>query len=165
MYLIGLMARYPEYLDKSYEISILTRPNIDIATILIKHLEFILIFRLPLEFNKTQTTNNIKNCTIEAFPFHHIDAIRALLYPVHCLLDEAGFFPYGCNYHNNPVWVIERYLPKSNLWIVLVLTSDLTGGLCERMDKEEQKAIEEDKQPIYKTLDIITNGVWIKSIV
>lgn len=151
LYLIGNIAYHPEYRDKECQIPILTGPNIDIAKKLINRLYSILTHRLNLPLKKTQTTIEIKNCTIEAFPSHHIDAVRALPYPVYCLLDEADFFPYEFDDPNNPVRVIERYIPKSNPWIVLVSTPNLPGGLYEKMDEEETKAIEENKIPRYKT--------------
>lgn len=153
LYGIGNTAFYPEYRDKECQIPILTGPNIDIAKKLINRLYSILTTRLPLHnaIKKTTTTIEIKNCTIEAFPSHHIDAVRALPYPIYILLDEADFFPYEFDDPNNPVRVVERYIPKSNPWIVLVSTPNLPGGLYERMDEEEMKALEEGKIPRYKT--------------
>src|SRR5690606_7015419 len=59
--------------------------------------------------------------------------------------------PYEFDDVNNPVRVVERYIPKSNPWIILVSTPNLPGGLYERMDEEEEKAREEGKIPRYKT--------------
>ena len=83
---------------------------------------------------KTNTRIIINNVTIEAFPSHHIDAVRALPNPVYILLDEADFFPYEFDDPNNPLKVVERYIPKSNPHIVLVSTPNLPGGLYERLD-------------------------------
>lgn len=85
---------------------------------------------------KTNTRIKINNATIEAFPSHHIDAVRALPNPIYILLDEADFFPYEFDDPNNPIKVVERYIPKSNPWIVLVSTPNLPGGLYERLDSD-----------------------------
>jgi hypothetical protein len=141
LYLIGSIATFPAHRTKRCEIPILTGPNVDISKKLIKRLYNILTTRLPQlanELQATQTTIEINNCTIEAFPSHHIDAVRALPYPVYILLDEADFFPYEFDDPNSPVKVVERYIPKSNPWIVLVSTPNLPGGLYERLDNDPQ---------------------------
>lgn len=85
---------------------------------------------------KTNTRIRINNATIEAFPSHHIDAVRALPNPIYILLDEADFFPYEFDDPNNPIKVVERYIPKSSPWIILVSTPNLPGGLYERLDTD-----------------------------
>lgn len=151
LYLYGSIAYFPEHRDKASQIVIITGPNIDIAKKLIKRLVIILNQRLNLNPRHTQTTIEIKNCTIEAFPSHHIDAVRALPYPIHCLFDESDFSPYEPDDPNNPLSILERYIPKSNPWIVPITTPNMPGGINERMDEEEQKAIEEGRTPRYKT--------------
>lgn len=151
LYLYGHVAYFPEYRDKECQIIIITGPNIDIAKKLIKRLTTILHQRLKLTPKTTQTTIEIKNCTIEAFPSHHIDAVRALPYPVHCLFDESDFSPYEPDDPNNPLSVLERYIPKSNPWIIPITTPGMPGSINERMDEEEAKALEEGKEPRYKT--------------
>ncbi|MDN5844743.1 MAG: hypothetical protein L0H53_00540 [Candidatus Nitrosocosmicus sp.] len=151
LYLYGHVAYFPEYRDKESQIVIITGPNIDIAKKLIKRLVTILQQRLKLSLKTTQTTIEIKNCTIEAFPSHHIDAARSLPNPVHCLFDESDFSPYEHDDPNNPLSLLERYIPKSNPWIIPITTPGMPGGINERMDEEETKAIEEGKIPRYKT--------------
>jgi len=151
LYLYGHVAYFPEYRDKECQIAIITGPNIDIAKKLIKRLTTILNQRLKITPRTTQTTIEIKNCTIEAFPSHHIDAARALPYPIHCLFDESDFSPYEPDDPNNPLTVLERYIPKSNPWIIPITTPGMPGSINERMDEEEEKAREEGKEPRYKT--------------
>ncbi len=151
LYLYGHVAYSPEYRDKECQIVIITGPNIDIAKKLIKRLTTILNKRLKLYPKTTQTTIEIKNCTIEAFPSHHVDSARALPYPIHCLFDESDFSPYEHDDPNNPLTLLERYIPKSNPWIVPITTPGMPGGINERMDEEETKAIEQGKTPRYKT--------------
>ncbi|MDR4490837.1 MAG: hypothetical protein R2685_08040 [Candidatus Nitrosocosmicus sp.] len=151
LYLFGHVAYFPEYRDKESQIVIITGPNIDIAKKLIKRLSTILYQRLKLTPRTTQTTIEIKNCTIEAFPSHHIDAVRALPNPTHCLFDESDFSPYEFDDPNNPLTVLERYIPKSNPWIIPITTPGMPGSLNERMDEDEEKALEENKTPRYKT--------------
>lgn len=151
LYFYGHIAYFPEYRDKECQIVIITGPNIDIAKKLIKRLTTILNQRLKITPKVTQTTIEVKNCTIEAFPSHHIDAARALPYPIHCLYDESDFGPYEYDDPNNALFVLERYIPKSNPWIVPITTPGMPGSLNERMDEEEEKAKEKNEEPRYKT--------------
>jgi hypothetical protein len=139
LYFIGWLAFRNYDTVKPAQIPILTGPRIDIAMQLIDRLYNILTARLPgvIEvIEKTNTRIKISNITIEAFPSHHIDAVRALPNPIYILLDEADFFPYEPEDPNNPVKVVERYIPKSNPWIVLVSTPNLPNGLYDTMDRD-----------------------------
>lgn len=137
LYFIAYLAFTSDPNGKPAQIPILTGPRIDIAMQLIDRLYAIITARHPQlaeVIEKTNTRIIINNVTIEAFPSHHIDAVRALPNPVYILLDEADFFPYEYDDPNNPLKVVERYIPKSNPHIVLVSTPNLPGGLYERLD-------------------------------
>jgi hypothetical protein len=137
LYFIGWIAFQRRL--KTSQIPILTGPRIDIAMALIDRLYNILTARHPEIRELIQKTNTkiiIGNTTIEAFPSHHIDAVRALPNPIYILLDEADFFPYDPVDPNNPVKVVERYIPKSNPWIILISTPNLPNGLYDQMDRD-----------------------------
>lgn len=137
LYFIAYLAFTSDPNGKPSQIPILTGPRIDIAMQLIDRLYAIITSRHPQlaeVIEKTNTRIKINNVVIEAFPSHHIDAVRALPNPVYILLDEADFFPYEYDDPNNPLKVVERYIPKSNPHIVLVSTPNLPGGLYERLD-------------------------------
>src|ERR1044072_1543561 len=73
---------------------------------------------------------------IEAFPSHHLDAIRGLPNVSFILLDEADFFPPGQQADARDV--SERYIAKSNPYIVMVSTPNAPDGLFERIEKEPE---------------------------
>ena len=77
--------------------------------------------------------NNVK---IEAFPSHHLDAMRGLPNVSFILLDEADFFPRGQQADARDV--SERYIAKSNPYIVMVSTPNAHDGLFERIEKEAE---------------------------
>ncbi|HEX5519441.1 MAG TPA: hypothetical protein VFX18_03290 [Candidatus Nitrosocosmicus sp.] len=139
LYIIGRKAFRRYYNPKEAQIPILTGPRIDLAMGLIDRLYYILTSRHPYEMmqlvKKKATVIQIARTKIEAFPSHHIDAVRALTNPIYILLDEADFFPYEPEDPNNPIKVAERYILKGNPWIVLVSTPNLPNGLYDQMDR------------------------------
>jgi hypothetical protein len=60
------------------QMCIVTGPNIDIATKLIKRLKAIFESRLGVIFQNKETLLELNGCTIEAYPSNHLDAYRAL---------------------------------------------------------------------------------------
>jgi hypothetical protein len=73
---------------------------------------------------------------IEAYPSHHLDAMRGLSDVSFVLLDEADFFPPGQQQDARDV--SERYIAKSNPWIVMVSTPNAPDGLFDRIEKEPE---------------------------
>ena len=53
------------------------------------------------------------------------------------MLDEADFFPSGQQQDARDV--SERYIAKSNLYIVMVSTPNAPDGLFERIEKESEE--------------------------
>ena len=81
--------------DETYDGSqmcIVTGPNIEMATKLIKRMKGIFEPKLGLTFSNKETVLELNGCTIEAYPSNHIDSYRALDNPKFILLDEADFF-------------------------------------------------------------------------
>jgi hypothetical protein len=74
---------------------------------------------------------------IEAYPSHHLDAMRGLKDVSFIYLDEADFFPPGQQQDARDV--SERYIGKSNPWIVMVSTPNAPEGLFERIEQEPQE--------------------------
>ena len=60
------------------QMCIVTGPNIDIATKLIKRLKGIFVTKLGLTFDNKETVLELNGCRIEAYPSNHIDSFRAL---------------------------------------------------------------------------------------
>lgn len=135
--------------DNSYgnsQMCIVTGPNIDIAIKLIKRLKGIFEPRFGITFTSKETALELNGCTIEAYPSNHLDAYRALDNPKFIFIDEADFFR---NSEQEDVrHVSERYIGKSDPYIVMVSTPNAPDGLFERIEKEPEESC------IYKRLKL-----------
>jgi hypothetical protein len=87
-----------------------------------------------LTFDTKETVIELNGVKIEAFPSHHLDAMRGLPNVSFILLDEADFFPP--RQQADATDVSERYIAKSNPYIVMVSTPNAPEGLFERIEKE-----------------------------
>jgi hypothetical protein len=123
---------------------IVTGPNIDIATKLVKRLKAIFEVKLGLIFDNKETVLELNGCTIEAFPSNHIESFRGLDNPKFILLDEADHFRKSDE--NEVRDVSERYIAKSDPYIVMVSTPNAPGGLFDRIERESES------ECIYKRL-------------
>jgi hypothetical protein len=115
---------------------IVTGPNIDIAIKLIKRMKGLFEPKLGITFDSKETVLELNGCTIEAYPSNHIDAYRALDNPKFILIDEGDFFRKG--EQGDVRHVSERYIAKSDPYIVMVSTPNAPDGLFERIEKEPE---------------------------
>jgi hypothetical protein len=100
------------------QMCIVTGPNIEMATKLIKHAKGIFEPKLGLHFQNKGTVLELNGCTIKAYPSNHIESYRALDNPKFILLDESDFFRKG--EQEDVRHVSERYIGKSDPYIVMV---------------------------------------------
>src|SRR5919201_620146 len=100
--------------------------------------------KLGITFDSKETVLDLNGCTIEAFPSNHLDAYRALANPKFILIDEGDFFRKG--EQEDVRHVSERYIAKSDPYIVMVSTPNAPDGLFERIEKESEETC------IYKRL-------------
>jgi len=128
------------YIEK---LILVTGPNQDIAIKLIKRMKG-LFEPHNITFANKETVLELNGCTIEAFPSNHIDAYRALDNPKFILLDEADFFRKS--EQEDVRHVSERYIAKSDPYIVMVSTPNAPDGLFESIEKEPEETC------IYKRL-------------
>ena len=77
---------------------------------------------------------NLNGCEIQAYPSNHIDAFRSLGNPKFILLDEADFFRKG--EQEEVRHVAERYIAKSDSFIVMVSTPNRPDGLFNKIERE-----------------------------
>jgi Terminase RNaseH-like domain len=129
---------------RNSQMCIVTGPNIDIAIKLIKRMKMLFEPKIGVTFDSKETVLELNGCTIEAYPSNHVDAYRALDNPKFILLDEADFFRKG--EQEDVRHVSERYIGKSDPYIVMVSTPNAPDGLFERIEKES------DDICIYKRL-------------
>ncbi|MFL6384337.1 MAG: DEAD/DEAH box helicase family protein [Nitrososphaeraceae archaeon] len=120
------------------QMCIVTGPRIDLAITFIDRMEKMFANRMgiPAAFDNKETVIELNSVKIEAFPSHHLDAMRGLPNVSFILLDEADFFPPGQQADARDV--SERYIAKSNPYIVMVSTPNAPEGLFERIEKESE---------------------------
>jgi hypothetical protein len=122
------------------QMCIVTGPRIDLAIALIDRMKKLFssngLATTTTTFNTKETVIDLNGVKIEAFPSHHLDAMRGLPNVSFILLDEADFFPPGQQQDARDV--SERYIAKSNPHIVMVSTPNAPDGLFERIEKEAE---------------------------
>jgi late competence protein required for DNA uptake (superfamily II DNA/RNA helicase) len=99
------------------QMCIVTGPRIDLAIALIDRMKKLFAGKYPTTFDTKETVIELNNVKIEAFPSHHLDAMRGLPNVSFILLDEADFFPPGQQQDARDV--SERYIAKSSPYIVI----------------------------------------------
>lgn len=121
-----------ELKNKQVDVSavIITGPRIELAVQLIDRLKEL----FEEEFETKNTICYLNGCKIEAFPSHHLATARGLN-PFLVFLDEADYFPKGQQEEARAV--SERYIAKSDPFIVMVSTPYLPDGLYEKIEKED----------------------------
>jgi hypothetical protein len=126
---------------KGSRMCIVTGPRIDLAITLIARIKNLFP---TLPFDTKETAVELNGVKIEAYPSHHLDAMRGLTDVSFILLDEADFFPPGQQQDARDV--SERYIGKSDPFIVLVSTPNAPEGLFEQIEKES------DEKCLYRRL-------------
>ena len=131
---------------KNSQMVIVTGPNIDLATKLIRRLKAIFSSELEIYFTNKETVLELNGVNIEAYPSNHIDAFRSLTNPKFILCDESDFFRK--NEQDEVRHVAERYIAKSDPFIVLVSTPNAPNGLFDKIERESEESC------IYKRLKL-----------
>ena len=117
---------------------IITGPNISLAIGLIRRLKDLFLPKLNITFDTDQVTVVLNQCTIRAFPSHHLDAMRSLTSPKVILVDECDFLPPAESLKIRGV--VERYIAKSDPYIALVSTPGQIGGLFQKILQEPESS-------------------------
>ena len=139
------MLRYMAWLCLKTQFSntqmcIVTGPRIELAITLIDRMKELFRSRniggKLLIFDSKEAVIELNGVHIEAYPSHHLDAMRGLKDVSFIYLDEADFFPPGQQQDSRHV--SERYIAKSNPWIVMVSTPNTPDGLFEKIEREPE---------------------------
>lgn len=137
-YIAWLCFSYPKV--KNTQMCIVTGPRIELAITLIDRMKGLFLndsgFGHNIQFDTKETVIELNGVHIEAYPSHHLDSMRGLKDVSFIYLDEADFFPPG--QQSDARDVSERYIAKSNPWIVMVSTPNAPEGLFERIEKEPE---------------------------
>jgi hypothetical protein len=133
-------------------IVIFTGPRLEIAVDIITRLRELFIkcaedneLRIPV-FETKETVIEIGQVRIEAFPSYHVDTARGLKNVSFILLDEADFFPP--NQQEDCRKVSERYIAKSDPYIVMVSTPNVPEQLFDKIEHEPEETC------IYKRIQL-----------
>ncbi len=119
------------------QMCIIVGPNIYRAVDLIKRMKG-LFLNLGVTFDSKETVIELNGVHIEAYPSHHLDAMRGLPNVCFIFLDESDFFPPGQQQDARDV--SECYIGKSDPHIVMVSTPNAPDGLFERIEKEPESS-------------------------
>jgi hypothetical protein len=131
-FMAWLCVRNDDYRDS--QMVIVTGPNQELAIKLIKRMKGLFADKLDITFDTKETVLELNGCNIEAYPSNHIDAFRSLTNPKFILLDEGDFM---LKFQQDEVRsVSERYIAKSDPFIVMVSTPNAPGGLFQRIEQE-----------------------------
>jgi hypothetical protein len=131
-FMAWLCLRNDEY--QNGQMVIVTGPNQELAIKLIKRMKGLFEDKLGITFDSKETILELNGCSIEAYPSNHIDAFRSLTNPRFILVDEADFLP---KFQQDDVRsVAERYIAKSDPFIVMVSTPNAPGGLFQKIEQE-----------------------------
>jgi hypothetical protein len=118
------------------QMCIVTGPRIDLAITLIDRMKKLFTDNGLVSFDSKQTVIDLNGVHIEAYPAHPLDEMCGLPDVSFILLDEANFFPPGEQQDARDI--SERYIAKSNPWIVMVSTPNAPEGLFERIEREPE---------------------------
>ena len=124
------------------QMCIVTGPRIELAITLIDRLKELFrnyslnSDRQNVKLDTKETVIELNGVHIEAYPSHHLNAMRGLKDVSFIYLDEADFFPPGQQQDARDV--SERYIAKSNPWIVMVSTPNEPDGLFEKIEREPE---------------------------
>lgn len=121
--------------NTSPQMCIVTGPRIELAITLIDRMKR-LFNNLNCQFDSKETVIELNGVHIEAYPSHHLDAMRGLTDVSFVYMDEADFFPPGEQQDARDV--SERYIAKSNPWIVMVSTPNAPEQLFDRIEHEPE---------------------------
>ena len=109
----------------------------ELAIKLIKRMKTLFEKKLGITFASKETVLELNGCVVEAFPSNHLDAFRSLTNPKFILLDEADFFRKS--EQDDVRHVSERYIAKSDPFIVMVSTPYAPDGLFDSIEKEPEE--------------------------
>ncbi len=131
---------------KGSQVCIVTGPRLDLAITLIDRLKTLFYNKLGIIFQNKETVLELNDVRIEAFPSHHLDSMRGLANISFILSDEADFYIIGQQREARDI--SERYIAKSNPYIVLNSTPNKPGSLFDTIEREKEK------QCIYKRVKL-----------
>lgn len=119
--------------DKQIDVNIpiVVGPRVDLAITILTRFKHMFGDH---QFKGKETVLTLNGNRIEVFPSHNMSSVHGLN-PVFILLDEGDLFPPGQQIRARQA--SERYVAKTNPYIVWISTPYLPGGLYETIEREE----------------------------
>ena len=121
---------------KGSQVCIVTGPRLELSITLMNRLKALFYSKLGIIFSNKETVLELNGVRIEAFPSDHLDAMRGLANVSFILLDEGDFFKKGQQLDARDI--SERYIGKSNPYIVLASTPNKPDSLFDKIEKEKE---------------------------
>ena len=119
------------------EICIITAPRLELSVSLIDRLKRLFLPKLGITFGTKETVLFLNSVKIQAFPSHNLSAMRGIPNVSVIFSDETDFTRVSES--SELIDVIERYLAKSNPYIILVSTPNLPGGVFSAIENEPEE--------------------------
>ena len=126
-----LCLRNDEY--RNSQMVIVVGPNWDLAVKMIKRLKA-LFESHNIYFTSKESIIELNGCSIQAYPSNNLGSFRSLTSPKFILIDEADYFSKG--EQEEVRHVAERYIGKSDPFIVLCSTPNEPNGLMQKIEQE-----------------------------
>jgi late competence protein required for DNA uptake (superfamily II DNA/RNA helicase) len=118
------------------QICIVTGPRLELTIGLMHRLKTLFYNKLGIIFSNKETVLELNGTRIEVYPSDHLDAMRGLANVKFILLDEADFFRKGQQQDARDI--SERYIGKSNPFIVMTSTPNRPGSLFDTIEREKE---------------------------
>jgi hypothetical protein len=113
---------------KGSQICLITGPRIDLSITLVDRLKKLFYAKnLVTSFESKETVVWLNGVKVEAFPSHHLSAMRGLTNVSMIIADEAAYFPQNDQIELRDT--IERYIGKSSAYLCLISTPNRPGDL------------------------------------
>jgi hypothetical protein len=122
---------------KGKEMAIVVGTNLQLAIGLIDKVKS-LFLQHGITFDSKATSITLNGCQINAYPSNHLDALRSRMDLKVILIDELEFFEPGERAILRDV--VERYIGKSNPYIIMVSTPgfDPNTSLMKMIEQEQE---------------------------
>jgi hypothetical protein len=121
---------------KGSQVCIVTGPRLELSITLMNRLKALFYSKLGVIFSNKETVLELNGVRIEAFPSDHLAAMRGLASVSFILIDEGDFFKKGQQLDARDI--SERYIGKSNPFIVLASTPNKPDSLFDKIEKEKE---------------------------
>ncbi|MGI8832029.1 MAG: hypothetical protein ACR2IS_05255 [Nitrososphaeraceae archaeon] len=112
---------------------IVVGPNWDLAVKMIKRMKA-LFEPHNIYFDSKESIIELNGCSIQAYPSNNLGSFRSLTSPKFILIDEADYFSKA--EQDEVRHVAERYIGKSDPFIVLCSTPNAPNGLMQKIEQE-----------------------------